>query len=142
MLKGGDLDFKYFLTTSKPLNIFRNQWKFSITSMRHFGYDEFAALDSNAMAMSADALLLARLRSQQLDHQLLLARHRFKGVSGPRLVARRIHHHVVQNAVGRHRLDVERVVRDAQRGWGGKELDLKFYKLKNEFLFTKDVRSY
>ena len=75
--------------------------------MRHFGYDEFAALDSNAMAMSADALLPARLSSQQLDHQPLFTRHRFEGVSESRLVARRIHHHVVQNAAGIHRLDVE-----------------------------------
>lgn len=100
--------------------------------MHHLGNGEFVALDSDAAAMGADALLFARLSSQQLDHQLLFTRHRFKGVSGPRLVARRIHHHVVQNAVGRHRLDVERVVRDAQRGWGREELNLKFCKLKNE----------
>ena len=84
--------------------------------MHQLWNDELIAHDSDAMTVSADALLLARLCSQQLDHQFLLARHRFEDVSEPRLIARRIHHHVVQNATGRRRLDIERVARDAQRG--------------------------
>lgn len=108
-----------------------------VTFVYQLWNDELIAHDSDAMTMSADALLLARLCSQQLDHQFLVARHRFEDVSESRFIPCRIHHHVVQNVAGRYRLDIERVVRDAQRGWGGKELDLKFDKLKNEFLFTK-----
>ena len=115
-----DFDFDDILALDKfKFTTFLVGKEIRVTFVHQLWNDELIAHDSDAMTMSADTLFLAQLCSQQLDHQFFLTRHRFEDVSESRFIPCRIHHHVVQNAAGRHRLDVERVVRDAQRERSG-----------------------